>query len=130
MLQNFGKGNRVHCGLSTTVISWIAFFVPIELDSFAVLRSAQPRAAKLPFFVFRFTEIFIFCLIFWLKYDDALCVSAVNLNSQDQRFKDYAAGRTEAQDCCRASCDKSEVGGNCCAWLNLLQVTGWTMMYR
>lgn len=118
VLQNW---EAFHCGLSTTVISWIAFFVPIELDSFAVLRSAQPRAAKLPFFAFRFTEMFVFCLIFWLKYDDAQCVGAVNLNSQDGRFTAFAEVQPPEQQCCKESCGTGPENGNCCSWLNLLQ---------
>ena len=99
-----GEMVAFRCTFSTVVVSWIAFFVPIELDSFAVLRSAQPRAAKLPFFAFRFIEMFVFCLVFWVKWEDAQCTGAVNLHSHDRRFTDYAAGVDPGRQCCKEGC--------------------------
>eukprot|EP01051_Picozoa_sp_SAG22_P002869 SAG22_NODE_133_length_18379_cov_34.571937_2_plen_832_part_00 len=119
--RNNGEMVAFHCSFSTIVVSWIAFFVPIELDSFAVLRSAQPRAAKLPFFAFRFIEMFVFCLVFWVKWEDAQCTGAVNLHSHDTRFTDYAANADPSQHCCKEGCNDDAIGGYCCSWLNLLQ---------
>lgn len=55
----------------TNMIStFIAFVVPVDIGEFTVLKSSQPRAAPLPFFIVRQLEIAFLAVFFAVEVDD------------------------------------------------------------